>query len=220
MGADTMSANAMTTLIVLAKECIPGKVKTRLYPAYTYDEAALIASASLADTLAAVASLPASRRILCFDGTIPPAGSEEYEIVPQVTGGLDERIASALEACTGPTVLIGMDTPQITAALLNPIFGLWPDGVDAWFGPAADGGFWALALADPRGDLVRGVPMSRDDTGSIQRRRLIEANLEVRDLPELLDIDTADDLEQVVAGIPGSSTAAIIRAITASRVRR
>lgn len=215
-----MSADSMTTLIVLAKECIPGKVKTRLYPAFTYDEAARIAAASLSDTLAAVASLPACRRILCFDGTIPPAGSEEYEILPQATGGLDERIASVLDACSGPTVLIGMDTPQIRAALLEPVFGRWPDGVDAWFGPAVDGGFWALALAEPRGDLVRGVPMSRDDTGSIQRRRLMEANLGVRDLPELLDIDTADDLQQVVAGIPDSSTASIARAIGESRVVR
>lgn len=210
----------MTTLIVLAKECIPGKVKTRLHPVFTYEEAARIASASLADTLAAVASLPASRRILCFDGTNPPPGSEEYEILPQVAGGLDERIASAFDVSTGPTVLIGMDTPQITAALLEPLFGRWPDGVDAWFGPAADGGFWALALAEPRGDLVRGVPMSRDDTGSIQRHRLVEANLGVRDLPDLLDIDTAHDLDQVVAEIPDSSTAAITRAIRESRVLR
>lgn len=210
----------MTTLIVLAKECIPGRVKTRLHPAFSFEGAALIAAASLGDTLTAVGSLPASRRILCFDGTNPPAGSEEYEILPQVSGGLDARIASAFDACSGPTVLIGMDTPQISADHLEPVFGRWPEDVGAWFGPSRDGGFWALALADPRGDLIRGVPMSRSDTGRIQRRRLVDAGLRLADLAELVDIDTADDLDDVIATIPASSTASVTRFIRASPVPR
>ena len=66
-----------------------------------------------------------------------------------------------------------MDTPQLTAAHLAPVL---PTGrrttIDAWFGPATDGGFWALGMREPRGDLIRGVPMSRDDTGAQQLRRL------------------------------------------------
>lgn len=208
----------MTTLIVLAKECVPGRVKTRLHPAYSLEEAALIASASLADTLAAVEMLPASRRILCFDGTNPPPGTAEYDLLPQSPGRLDERIASVFEACSGPTLLIGMDTPQVTASQLDPVFRSWPHDVDAWFGYAADGGFWALALAEPCGSLVRGVPMSRSDTGTIQRRRLVEAGLRVEDLPVLRDIDTAEDLDGVLAGIPGSRTAALVRSIESLRV--
>lgn len=210
----------MTNLIVLAKECIPGRVKTRLHPPFSLLEAALIASASLEDTLAAVATLPASRRILCFDGTNPPAAAEGYEILAQASGGLDARIAAAFDACSGPTLLIGMDTPQIAAEHLEPIFTQWPDDVGAWFGPAADGGFWALALADPRGDLIRGVPMSRSDTGRIQRGRLIEAGLEIRELPEIVDIDTVEDLEEVIAEIPASATASTTRTIRAGSVSR
>ena len=183
----------MTTLIVIAKECLPGRVKTRLHPPLSLEQAALLAAASLDDTLAATATMPASRRVLAFDGANPPAAAAAFEVVPQVDGGLDDRLGAIFDHCAGPTVLIGMDTPQVTAELLAPVFDVWPAEVDAWFGPAADGGFWALALREPDGDLIRGVPMSRDDTGARQLERLHATGLRVRMLPTLTDVDTIDD---------------------------
>ena len=44
------------TVIVLAKEPVPGRVKTRLQPVFTPGEAARLAAASLEDTLATVRS--------------------------------------------------------------------------------------------------------------------------------------------------------------------
>ncbi|WP_082487506.1 TIGR04282 family arsenosugar biosynthesis glycosyltransferase [Leifsonia sp. Root112D2] len=200
----------MTTLVIIAKQCLPGRVKTRLHPPFSLADAARIAHASLTDTLNAADTLPATRRILFFEGDEPPVEASDYEVWPQPQGSLDERIGSVFDACSGPTVLIGMDTPQIAASNLGCVFEPWPQGTDAWFGPAADGGFWALALAEPRGDLVRGVPMSRRDTGSIQRKRLVDAGLQVRDLPELTDIDTVRSLEDVVSHLPVSTVAHIV----------
>lgn len=208
----------MTTLIVLAKECIPGRVKTRLHPPYSLEQAADIAAASLDDTIAALAALPVRRRVLCFDGETPPPSAAGFEVVAQASGGLDERLAAIFDAVDGPAVLVGMDTPQLDAAMLAAVVEPWPDGVDAWFGPAMDGGFWALALADlpQRGDLIRGVPMSQDDTGALQRVRLVAAGLGVRDLAPLQDIDDADALAAVVARIPDSRTAAAARGAAAA----
>jgi glycosyltransferase A (GT-A) superfamily protein (DUF2064 family) len=79
----------MTTLIVIAKEPLPGRAKTRLHPPFTLEQAAHLAAAAIDDTLAAVADLPASRRILLFDGERPPAAADGYEIVPQTAGDLD-----------------------------------------------------------------------------------------------------------------------------------
>jgi glycosyltransferase A (GT-A) superfamily protein (DUF2064 family) len=200
----------MTTIVVIAKETVPGKVKTRLHPPLTLEQAATLAAAAIGDTLAAVMELPATRRILLFDGTRLPAGAEGFEVVHQVQGGLDERLAAVFDLCEGPTMLVGMDTPQLSAADLAPAFGEWPEGVDAWFGPANDGGFWALGMAEPRGDLIRGVPMSQDDTGRIQLGRLVEAGLEVRMLPQLTDVDTIDDALEVAAIAPHTSFAATL----------
>ncbi|TFC56610.1 DUF2064 domain-containing protein [Cryobacterium sp. TMB1-7] len=194
----------MTTLIVIAKECLPGKVKTRLHPPLSLEQAAELASASLNDTLAAVAALPATRRVLAFDGAVAPAAAAGYDILPQVAGGLDERLGAIFDGCTGPAVLIGMDTPQVTADVLAPLFEDWPDDVDAWFGPAADGGFWALGLRHPDGDLIRGVPMSQSDTGMHQLARLRAAGLRVRLLPTLTDVDHIEDAYVVAALAPHS----------------
>ncbi|MCP2637629.1 DUF2064 domain-containing protein [Microbacterium sp. HD4P20] len=195
----------MTTVVVMAKECVPGRVKTRLHPPYSLTDAAAIAAASLDDTLATVQGLTVERRVLCIEGAAPPAAGDAFEVVAQAPGGLDDRIAAALDGCRGFTVVIGMDTPQVTAADLAAVVGEWPGDVDAWFGPAADGGFWLLALREPRGDLVRGVPMSRADTGARQRARLVEAGLRVRDLATMTDLDDAASLEHVLRSMPAGS---------------
>lgn len=200
----------MTILVVIAKECLPGKVKTRLHPPLSLAQAAELAAASLDDTLRAVSSLPATRRILAFDGIVPPGGAAGFEILPQVAGGLDERLAAIFDHCDEPTVLIGMDTPQVTTALLEPVFTDWTDDVDAWIGIADDGGFWALALAEPRGDLIRGIPMSQGDTGARQLERLRAAGLQVAFLPTLTDVDTIDDAHTVAGIAPDGGFARVL----------
>ncbi|MEV5185142.1 TIGR04282 family arsenosugar biosynthesis glycosyltransferase [Streptomyces werraensis] len=199
------------TLLVIAKEPRPGRVKTRLTPPFTPDEAAALAEAALADTLDAVARTPARRRVLVLDGAPGPWLPAGVEVVPQCAGGLDERLAGAFAGCDGPALLIGMDTPQVTPELLTVDFA----DCDAWFGPAVDGGFWALGLADPDPHLLRGVPMSTPRTGTAQRRRL--DGLRVRDLPLLRDVDTARDAAAVADAAPDGRFAARLARLTAAR---
>ncbi|GAA4735725.1 DUF2064 domain-containing protein [Amnibacterium soli] len=204
----------MSTVIVLAKECLPGRVKTRLTPPFSAEEAAALAAASLEDTLAAVRRVRADRYLLWFDGTAPD--STGFEVGAQPAGGLDERIATAFEAVDDRAVLVGMDTPQLDAAVLQSV--LDDDGADAWFGRATDGGFWALGL-DPmahRGDLVRGVPMSTAQTGAEQLVRLHGAGLRVRTLPELTDVDHVEDARVAAAAAPASRFATLLARLTAN----
>ncbi|MET8248061.1 DUF2064 domain-containing protein [Streptomyces sp. NPDC005202] len=201
----------MTTLLVIAKEPRPGRVKTRLTPPFTPREAASLAEAALTDTLHTVAATPASRRVLVLDGTIGPWLPPGFDVMPQCTGGLDERLAAAFAGCDGPALLIGMDTPQVTAEQLTVDFA----DCDAYFGPAEDGGFWALGLAEPDPSLLRGVPMSTAVTGAVQRDRLVAAGLRVRDLPRLRDVDTAADARAVAACAPHGRFAARLARLTA-----
>lgn len=194
------------TIVVIAKEPVPGRVKTRLSPPLTPAEAAGLAAAALADTLAVVAAAPAARRVLALDGCPGdwlPAG---FEVRPQAAGDLADRIAAALGEVTGPVLLVGMDTPQLSVELLAA-----DPGRDGWFGPAADGGFWALGLARPCPDLVRGVPMSAPDTGARQLVRLRAAGLDVGMLASLRDVDTAADAVAVAGLAPGTRFAAACR---------
>lgn len=205
-------ALAGLTVAVVAKECVPGRVKTRLCPAFSSDEAAMVAATSLQATLDTVRSLPAARRILFFDGVPDPATAAGFDLLPQPAGELDVRLAALCDAVDGPLLIVGMDTPQLTAHQLSPLLADW-GGADAWFGAAEDGGFWALALAVPEGPLIRGVPMSRADTGARQLDRLRRAGLAVGMLPLLRDVDTPADAKAVAAALPGSEFAAAVRRV-------
>jgi len=208
----------MLTIAVIAKECIPGRVKTRLHPPFSLEEAAEIAAASLGDTLDVVRSVPADRRILFFDGSNPPAEADGFEILQQNEGTLDQRLGYLFDSVDGPLLMIGMDTPQVTHALLSPVVERWHDDIDAWFGFASDGGFWALGMREPRGDLIRGVPMSQDDTGAHQLARLREAGLRVGMLPSLTDVDTIDDAFEVAALAPETVFATTLARFTRTTV--
>ncbi|MFW3460662.1 TIGR04282 family arsenosugar biosynthesis glycosyltransferase [Streptomyces microflavus] len=208
-----------TDLLVIAKEPVPGRVKTRLCPPFSHAEAAELAAAALADTLRTVLALPARRRVLVLEGRPGPWLPPGIEVVPQSAGGLDERLAAAFGGVPGRPSWSAW-TPADHPALLAP--ALAPDAwerCDAWFGPAEDGGFWALGLAQPDPALLCGVPMSVPETGAVQRRRLVEAGLRVRDLPVLLDVDTAADAHRVAAKAPDGRFAAVLGRLTGVGVR-
>ena len=200
-----------TTLLVIAKEPVPGRVKTRLVPPCTHEQAASLAEAALTDTLRAVLMAPARRRVLVLEGRPGPWLPPGFDVVAQCGGPLDERLAGAFAAVRGPALLIGMDTPQVTPDLLSVDW----QAADAVFGPAADGGFWAIGLRVPDPALLRGVPMSTAKTGAIQRARLAAAGLRVADLPPLRDVDTAADAVAVARQAPQSRFAARARELAA-----
>ena len=187
-------------LPVLAKQPVAGKVKTRLCPPLTPEQAAEVARAALEDTLEVVRQVPAARRILVLDGTYEAGG---YEVMPQRGGPMPERLAAAFDDVdpAQPALLVGMDTPQLTAALLREALDRLAEH-EAVLGLAGDGGWWALGLQRPDGALLRDVPTSRDDTGALQLAALQQAGLQPHLLPELRDVDTAEDARAVAALAP------------------
>lgn len=205
-------------VVVIAKEPVPGRVKTRLTPPFTPAEAAALAEAALVDTLAAVAGTPVARRVLALAGVPGRWLPDGFDVIGQRGAGLDERIAwafaDAQEMLAVPVVLIGMDTPQVTPGLLAAAAEpLVSDTADATFGMAEDGGFWLLGLRRFDPALVLGVPMSRPDTGSRQLARLEQAGLRIRRLPDLIDVDTVSEAEHVAAATPGSAFAACMTSL-------
>jgi rSAM/selenodomain-associated transferase 1 len=189
----------MTTLLVIAKAPVPGRVKTRLCPPCTPAEAAELAAAALADTLAAAArSRRASRRVLVLDGEAGSWVPRGFAVVAQRGSGLAERLAAAFADVAGPAFLVGMDTPQVTPALLDAGLAALTRA-DAVLGPALDGGYWGIGLRRPDPDVFRDVPMSVPATAAVQRRRLAELGLRTAALPPLRDVDTIEDARIVAA---------------------
>jgi uncharacterized protein len=206
-----------TQVIVIAAAPVASPVTTRLTPPLRPADAALIAEAALADTLAVVAAAPARRRVIALDGPPGPWLPAGFAVIGQRGRGLDERVAAAFAdayaATPLPMVLIGTDTPQVTAGMLGDAVASLESGeADAVFGPAANGGFWLLGLRRPDRSLLAGAPMSAPDAGRVLLERLAGDGLRVALAPRLTDVDTFDAAEQVARQIPASRFAAAFTA--------
>jgi glycosyltransferase A (GT-A) superfamily protein (DUF2064 family) len=201
-----------TQVVVITKAPEPGRSKTRLSPPCTPDQAAGIAAAAVGDTLDTVRAAPVAGRVVALDGHPGPLDLDGFVVVPQVEGDLGTRLAAAFADAMAdgpvPTLLIGMDTPQVTPELLmRATWLLEATGPGtAVLGTAPDGGWWALGLhsAEPAAVLAD-VPMSRDDTAVLTRKALEATGITVLDLPELTDIDHFPDALTVAGECPPSS---------------
>lgn len=211
-------------IVVIAKAPRPGLAKTRLSPPCTPEQAAALAAAALTDTLSAVRSTPVRRRVLAFDdpgardGRPAPVELDlgGFAVIPQRGAGLGPRLAHAFaDAAAGlPTLLIGMDTPQVSADLLGSCLTLLGT-TDAVLGRATDGGWWALGVQDVQNaDVLAHVAMSRPDTARLTEQALLERGIRLAALPELADVDTFDDAVAVAAAAPGSQFALQLAAVT------
>jgi len=204
-----------SSIIVMAKAPVPGQVKTRLCPPCAPEEAAAVAEAALHDTLrAALSTTGATGVVLALDGGRGWWCDAGARVIAQRGGGFDERLASAFADVGGRSLLIGMDTPQVTPALLDDALAMLNgEGVEAVLGPAADGGWWALGLRRPDERVLLGVPMSTPWTGEVQLARLGSLGLRVGQLPTLADVDTFSTAVEVAAAAPHTRFAAAVAAL-------
>lgn len=204
----------MSALAVICKTPAPGRVKTRLCPPCTPEQAAALALAALCDTLDAVRAVDGvARRVLVLDGD-PGPWADGFEVVAQRGDGLDERLANGFDAIGDRCFLVGMDTPQLTPALLRAGLDAL-DRCDASFGPALDGGYWGIGLRRPEPEVFLRVPMSVGTTGAEQLARLDALGLDVASLPALLDVDHFADAQAVAALAPDGRFARAVASVDA-----
>lgn len=198
-------------LLIVAKAPIAGRVKTRLCPPCSPEEAASIAEAALGDTLAA--ALECDRRVvLALDGPLGRWLPPGVEVVPQVSGTFNERLAAAWTHLPDGGVQIAMDTPQVDGALLSCALAGVGDH-HASIGLATDGGWWIIGLHRPDPSVFAGISMSTPTTGQQQLDRLRTLGFDPIVLPTLTDIDTWCTARSVARAIPGSRTALAIERV-------
>ena len=198
------------TVLVVAKAPVPGVAKTRLASAVGPDAAADIAAAALIDTLDAVTAAPVAARVVALTGDLDIACRsdeirsrlDDFAVIPQRGTDFADRLANAhadAAATAGPqpVLQIGMDTPQVTAAVLTRCCDALLAS-PAVLGMATDGGWWVLGVHTPTtADVLRAVPMSQDDTGAVTLRALRDTGITVTLVDELRDVDTIDDVVAV-----------------------
>ena len=204
------------TVIVLAKSPVSGRVKTRLSPTFTPAEAAALAAAAIRDTFDTVGRVGPTQTVVAWDGPVVPWIPTSARVLRQRGDGLDERLehvfADVLRPsrdATGvledvptdrPTLLVGMDTPQLRPEHLTADWR----GADAVLGLSPDGGYWAIGFRRHVPGAIRGVVMSSEQTGAQQLARLRSLGLSVTLLPPLLDVDDPADASIVAGQAPDS----------------
>jgi len=202
--------NGDVHLLIVAKQPVPGRVKTRLIGAFGPEGAASLAHAALIDTFEAARSCTADRVVVAFDGDATDVVPRDFEVVAQRAGTLADRLAGAWASVGGSGLQIGMDTPQVTGPDLDAAFAsLDAPGTDAVLGPAEDGGWWAIGMQEPI-DVFAGIATSRVDTGARQLDRLRNLGLVTSLLPTRRDVDHPADAIAVAALAPWSHFAATL----------
>ncbi|MGF1634184.1 MAG: TIGR04282 family arsenosugar biosynthesis glycosyltransferase [Phycisphaerae bacterium] len=135
-----------------------GRVKTRLTPALTPEQACELHRLFLMHLIDRIVTLPMDLPFIVFD----PAERREQalalmgdivlaeNVIPQCEGDLGQRLAGATERIRQerpgrPILFLGADSPDVPLSHLQQAGRLTGQG-DVVLGPAADGGYWCLGV--------------------------------------------------------------------------
>ncbi|NNF57823.1 MAG: glycosyltransferase [Rhodothermaceae bacterium] len=197
-------------LIVFAKVPQPGRVKTRLTPPLTPDEATTLYDAFLRDSLDAYADPdafglgePVAVRLYLAGTEAVPDGlvPDGVTVHRQQGEGLGARMLRAFvetfAAGHERIVIIGTDHPTLPLAFVGEAFRTLKRLFTVALGPSADGGYYLLGLNELIPTLF-GMEYSHDAVFADTLARSTAAGAEPVVLPPWYDVDDADSLRRLV----------------------
>ncbi len=215
-------------LLVMAKRPQAGSTKTRLQPELSAEQAADLYECFLHDVLDTVRALDGVTPLLAVwpddgDGYFAQH-APDIEVVPQLGASLNERLNHVLTVTLSrfdSVAAINSDSPTLPGGLLDAAFGsIETRGVDAAFGPAEDGGYYLIALQQPRPELILGVTMS---TPTVLADTLAKAETEGLNVvvgEPWYDVDTPADLQRLRADLRDPTVAATAPRTATALARR
>ena len=197
--------NMKRVLLVVAKEPIPGRVKTRLGHLFSPAAAAEFYRSLLLDTsrlmqqapdvTCGIVFTPAEARPY-FEELAPPG----FILLPQRGPDLGERLLHAFEDLFalgyGQIVIMNSDSPTLPAAYLEDAFRQL-EVSDVVFGPSVDGGYYLVGAGAAHPTLFRGVQMSTSTVLAETQTRAEAAGLSVSLLPAWFDVDVPEDVARL-----------------------
>lgn len=210
-------------IAIMAKASAPGRVKTRLVPPLSFDQAAALNTAFLQDIsdnvlLAARQATPGAG--IAGYAAYGPPGSEEFfrRTLPAAIGligawmpdfgdCLRHTVEHILGRGHGGAVVLNADSPTLPTALLIETAALLArPGDRAVLGPSSDGGYYLLGLKTAHRRLFEDIAWSTGRVATQTLDRAREIDLEVHSLPMWYDIDDMTDLRRLNAELSGAAT--------------
>jgi rSAM/selenodomain-associated transferase 1 len=199
------------TIVVFAREPVPGRTKTRLIPVVGAVNAALLADAFLRDTIAKVRDL--GRRPAIAASTKDGVGKSEYfqslaktcdvDLVDQSGGDLGIRMARALEryAQDGAAIL-GSDIPSLPTSRLELGLQMLSE-FDLVLGPALDGGYFLIGARGAVPKIFNGVQWGGPRVLAHTISHLRRSGIRYGRVPFWYDVDSGTDLRLLSAHLSG-----------------
>jgi len=143
-------------VVVMTKYPAPGKVKTRLTPDLTPEQAAAVHAVFLKHLTTRLTRLNPAELVICFDPpdkrdamqTLFPPNSP-FTYLPQSPGDLGQRLAAASAALFtrhARLLFLGVDSPDVPLGHLFTAAQL-TEKSPVSLSPTADGGYWSLGLS-------------------------------------------------------------------------
>ena len=191
-------------LVVVAKAPMPAKVKTRLSPELSPDEATSLYRCFIRDRIREISLLKDIDLAISYT----PADSKEFfikflsngfQLFPQRGKDLGQRLhnilVDKLQQGYQAVSIVDSDTPDLPRSIVEQSFQLLgSDGVDAVFGPCHDGGYYLVGMRQPHPELFQNISWS---TGTVLQETLAQAEksgIRAKLLQQWNDLDTYEDL--------------------------
>jgi rSAM/selenodomain-associated transferase 1 len=195
-------------LAVMAKAPRPGKVKTRLSPPLTIEQAAALNICFLKDSannITEVAATGGASGLVCYT----PVGDESlfdsllpdgFALIVQRGDGFGERLLAAaadILACGfGAVCLINSDSPTLPAnALRQAVEELNRPGDRIVLGGSSDGGYYLIGLKAPHSEPFAGIHWSTSTVYAETVAAIAHTGIELVELPAWYDVDDGETLK-------------------------
>ena len=193
-------------LIVFLRAPEQGRVKTRLAAKVGDARALQVYETLLLHTLRQAEPLRCSKAAWYADGIPSNDLSAPYGFIAHAQLGddlgarMELAFRTAFEAGHAPVVIVGTDCPSVSEDLLREAFTSLEDH-DAVIGPARDGGYWLLGMRRMTAEVFNGKKWSSDSVRRDTIADLERLGLSFALLPELIDVDTEQDLKDVAGAL-------------------
>ncbi len=217
-----------TALVIMARYPQAGTTKTRLARSIGDEATTLLYKAFLTDLArkftGSIADFywaysPSEVNYADFIASLAPSLARHMHYFPQQGASLGERLLHAFqcmyESGYKRTIVIGSDSPHIRRDIVAEARKTL-DGADVVLGPAADGGYYLIAMRQPY-DVFRGIPMSTSRVAQMTIELARSQDLKVSTLETLFDVDELPDLVRLEQLLQADSSLAPATAALLSR---
>ncbi len=187
-------------MILFAKAPVAGRVKTRLAPRIGAEAAAELHRACVRDMLERLGAMGGADLFLHTD--IPTDAWQDVPVARKLqhSGDLALKMVHALEESLAEgrpqAVIVGSDAPTLPRAHVERLLASRADVV---FGPAEDGGYYAIGCRRIHREMFRGVEWSGAETLAQSERAAQACGLRVERGPGWWDVDAPADLDRLMA---------------------